>query len=908
MSAFWWGENNDYFCGGNKAVITRKTMQKRYLFFSVLLMLSVIGTVYGRPLSDTLRVDANRGHIASSLDILQGKTAGVTIGNNANSEAMLSSVRVRGTNSLTGGNEPLVIIDGMSSDLRTLASIYPADIESFSVLKDAAQTAQYGTRGAAGVLIVTTHRGVEGKFQIGYSGDVGFSAVSKNLKMMNAEEYRTATAERGQTIVDKGGDSNFQKTIERMGFVQNHHIAFGGGSATSQYRASLSYSKNNTVIQTIGNDNFTAKLDVTQKAFSERLQIDLGVFGSTQNNKYIDNYQKLFYSAAAFNPTFPTGKNSSGGWDGYADASQIGNPQSKLDIQDHEDMLHFNTHLNLRADLGKGFTLGAYGSYSYATRNRSKFYPTYIESTGIIYRGTEKHLTWLANINVGYEHNWENHHLNVNLLAEYQNDITNGFYTTANQLASNAFGYYNLAVGATRMWEKTGSDYQNSTLLSFMGQVKYTALNRYRLLFSLRSDASSKVGAANRWGWFPSVSAEWLMHKESWLRETEWLSLLTLKAGYGLTGNIGGISAYNSLSLIAPNGVVDADGVPVVTMGVVRNANPDLKWEVKRTVNAGLEFGVLDNRVVLSADYYYSNISDMLYNYTVSVPPFVYDHLLANLGKMENQGVEIGMAVAAVNTKDFDFNFSFNVTWQHNRLLSLDGYRGNEYLYAAQYTPIASVTGAGLHGGNTDVVYQIVGQPLGTFYLPHCTGLERADDGTYTYAIEDLNGDGITNLSDGGDRQVCGQATPKVLLGSNFSFRYKQFDLTIQINGAFGHKIYNGSSLSYMNMGSLPFYNVLQSAPEKNINDLTVTDYWLERGDYVNIDYLTLGWTLPLEKVKHIKQLRISASVNNLATITGYSGLTPMINSTVIDSTLGVDDKRSFPVYRTYSLAFNIQF
>jgi hypothetical protein len=202
-----------------------------------------------------------------------------------------------------------------------------------------------------------------------------------------------------------------------------------------------------------------------------------------------------------------------------------------------------------------------------------------------------------------------------------------------------------------------------------------------------------------------------------------------------------------------------------------------------------------------------------------------------------------------------------------------------------------------------------VGESLGVFYLPHCTGLTKNSDGSYSYAIADLDHDGTENLEDGKDRYVAGQATPKATLGSNISFRYKQFDISVQMNGAFGHKIYNGTSLTYMNMLSLPNYNVMKGAVERNIQDQTATDYWLEKGDYVNIDYVTVGWNIPIRKVsRYITSMRVSCSLNNLATFTGYSGLTPMINSSVISSTLGVDDKRNYPVYRSYTFGFSIQF
>ena len=221
-----------------------------------------------------------------------------------------------------------------------------------------------------------------------------------------------------------------------------------------------------------------------------------------------------------------------------------------------------------------------------------------------------------------------------------------------------------------------------------------------------------------------------------------------------------------------------------------------------------------------------------------------------------------------------------------------------------------NLNGAGFHGGNNHIVYQMVGQPLGVFYLPHCTGLKSDGQGGYVYDIADLDGSGDISIANGKDRRVCGQAMPKVLLGSNINYRFKQWDVTLQINGAFGHKIYNGTALTYMNMNSLPGYNVLADAPERNIKDQTATDYWLERGDYINFDYLTVGWNVPLgaKAQRTISRLRLSLTIGDLATITGYSGLTPMINSSSAGGTLGVDDKNVYPVTRSYYLGVNITF
>ena len=254
-----------------------------------------------------------------------------------------------------------------------------------------------------------------------------------------------------------------------------------------------------------------------------------------------------------------------------------------------------------------------------------------------------------------------------------------------------------------------------------------------------------------------------------------------------------------------------------------------------------------------------------------------------------------------------ELNINMNLSFQTNKLISLSGNYKGMNMSAANITAIGALDGAGQNGGDNNVVYQIVGQSLGVFYVPHCKGLVKNENGSYRYDIEDLAHNGEIDLSDGGDRYIAGQATPKVTLGSNISFRYTDLYVALQINGAFGHKIFNGTGLAYDNLSCFPDYNVLKSAPKKNIMDQRVSDYWLEKGDYINFEHLTIGYNVPL-KSNLIRSLRVSCNVSNLGTITGYSGQTPMINSYVVNSTMGIDDKRNYPLYRTYSLGLSIQF
>ena len=849
----------------------------------------------------------NKGLVNSAINALSGQAVGVNVVTNGQDRmAMLTSVRVRGTTSLTGGNDPLVLIDGVSSDLSTLSTIYPADIESFTILKNASETSKYGSRGASGVIEVKTKRGNGSKFQIYYDGTAGFDVVYKRLRMLNATEYVSAAKALGLDYVDKGYDTNFQKEIVRTGFVNSHHVAFSGGSEKSNYRASLGYVRGQTVIKNKDYNNFVAKLDISQLAFDERLKIDFGAFGSSQQDEKIFDIQALSYSTAAMNPTLPFHKTGNG-WQRNGNASQIGPTEPLLFERNDEKNLTFNSHLQLSLQLTHNLHLAALGSYSYTSTENGRFAPTWVWAQGLAYRGERKTEDILGNISLDWKYRWGINKLSTTILAEYQKKKIAAFWTQVKGLTNNYFGYDNLGAASDRPYGGTGSSYADPSLASFMGTLTYTLLDRYTLNLTTRADGSSMVGKDHTWGIFPSISATWDMKKESFLRNNKSISLLNLRTGYGRSGNLGGISSYLTLRQYIPVGLISYNGTPTVTMGTLRNSNPDLRWETRSTFNIGTDLGLFNNRLLLTAEYYYSKTTDMLYEYDVPVPTFAFDKLLANIGSMSNSGFELGIGVVPISKKDMELNVNVNMAWQKNKLLSLNGKHNGRQMTASEITPIGGMNGAGFHGGYNDIIYQIVGQPLGVFYLPHCKGIVDNGHGHNKYDIADLNNDNVIDLSDHGDRYIAGQATPKMTLGSNISFRYKAFDISLQMNGAFGHKIFNGTTLSFLNMSNFPDYNVLAEAPARNIVDQNVTDYWLEKGDYLNFDYLTIGWNTPI-KNKYISSLRVSFSINNLATITSYSGLTPIINSYVVDNTLGIDDKRTYPPYRTYSIGVSIKF
>lgn len=836
------------------------------------------------------QADMNNREQSSAIDAIRGRVAGLTV--DKSGENAMSAVRLRGTTSLTGSNDPLIIVDGVIGGMSLLSSVYPTDIESFRVLKDASEIAQFGSRGASGVIEIRTLKGSEGRLRVHYNGSLSVGAVYKTLSMLDADGYRSFADAHNLLYLDKGSDTDWQKQISRTAISHHHHLAFSGGTKHTAYRAGIGYIDDQYVIQGTGQRTLISNINLTQRMWEDVLKIDIGMFGSVQQSQMLFNEQKLFYSAACFNPTFPAQTNASGGWDGYPAASQIANPMAWLQNSVKPSDMHFSTNLHLDFRLHESLHLKLLATYTYHRSDENRNLPT--EEGGTAYRSTGRSHDILGDATLDFNRTWGIHALSAMAMAEISTQMSDGYYVTTYQSGSSVLGDDRLSGGSLRPWDGTDSYRIKANMLSFMGRVSYTLLDRYNLTASLRTDGSSKFGDNNKWGLFPSVSASWTLSNEPWMPESDVLDRLRINGGYGLSGNQSGIDSYLTMCLFEPNGVTEMGGKSITTYAELHNANPDLKWEVSHTGNVSIDMSLFKGRLVANVNYYNTLVTDMLYPYRVSTPPYIYPTLIANLGSMRNQGVEISIGGTPVNTKDWKLSINANVTWQHNRLLSLSGYLGDEWLYGADYQTIASVSGAGSHGGDNDIVWQIIGQPLGTFYLPRNTGLVDNGNGGYTYGAS--------------DRYIVGHATPKVLLGSNISLRFRDWDLSVQINGAFGHKIFNGTSLAYMNLNSLPLYNVLSEAVEQKIYDQKVTDYWLENGNYVNIDYITLGYQVPLPQNKVVETLRVVATMNNVGTITAYSGLTPMINSSNINSTIGVDDKRSYPLYHTFTFGVSVGF
>lgn len=867
--------------------------------------------------------DMNSGVVTEPLDAVKGKVAGVVISNVGGDPTSDLNIRIRGTTSLSGGNDPLVIIDGVFGDLSMLNAISPSDIESLTILKDASETAQYGSRGASGVIVVTTAKGRSGFAQIEYNGLFGVNKVYKNLDMLTADEWRAGAVAMGLSTNDMGASTNWFSEVERAAsLTQTHNLSFTSGNDNSNLRASLGAILRPGLLKNSSSNSYTAKIDASQYAFSKRVKFDLGMFGSRREGDYQYDMYRTIYSAAAYNPTYPNYKNTETGmWDEDKTALEVYNPLGMLEITNKKIASHVNVNGRINVEIIKGLNLTGFGSYTYYSLNDRRYIPNDIQQgsmngNGQAYLKYAERNDLMGNVQLNYTKEFGLHSINALALLEAQTQSLFESSTKTSGYETNYFTYNNLKAGANISWGDATSKASRFALLSYMARFNYMYDSRYVVTANVRRDGSSKLGYGNKWGLFPSASVAWIASNEAFMKSLTFIDNLKLRAGYGVTGNQDAIDPYQSLSLMAPNGTTLVDGSATTTFYIDSNPNPDLRWEKKYTFDVGLDLSMFQSRLRLTADYYASTTKDMLYTYTVPVPPFVYTSMLANLGEMTNNGFEIAVSGDIVKKKDFTLTVGTNLSFQKNKLKSLSGtYMGADFT-TSKYIQVSAVNAPSLtqYAG---VTYLTEGQPLGVFYIPRCNGLIEKEDGKFVYDIADLDGDGKVDLSDSGDRYIAGQALPKVYMGGFVNMRYKDFDLAVQLNGAFGHKIYNGTSLTFNNLSLYPTYNILDGALDKRIYDIKISDYYLENGNYVNIEYITLGYNLPVKKLgidKFLKSLRLAFSVNNVATITGYSGMTPLINSANVASkssvsgTLGVDDKLIYPLSRTYSLSLGVKF
>lgn len=672
-------------------------------------------------------------------------------------------------------------------------------------------------------------------------------------------------------------------------------------------RASVGVNDRNGLVRGTDFTNYTARFITSQKALNDKLQIELALNGGYRTGNTVP--QSIWAGALLYNPTYPTHRNpETGMWDVDRNvAGQTTHPGEVLESKTNIESTSLNATGRLTYNILPGFTASLFGSFDYRSSQTKSYSPNDLFNT-TSYRGqasirNSARRNWMTNFQLSYIKDIGKHSINALALVEAQEYYSFSNSSTARGFDTNYFGWNNLQAGSDVKYGDVTSSASKNTLLSYMARINYMYDDRYVITLNARADGSSKLGANHKWGFFPSASAAWIITNEEFMKNQDLISNLKFRVGYGVTGNQDAISALNSLQMLSPTGATSFNNQSSVTYGIISNANPDLKWEMKYTFDIGLDFALWDGRLQGTFDYYRSTTKDLLYTYDVSVPPFTYPTLLANMGEMTNNGFELSLTGDVINTRDMRLTLSGNVAYNKNKLVSLNGTYNGEQLTTPEWVSLATAQSSGLTA-NTGVTYMGEGYPVGVFRLPVWEGWNEDENGHKTYVLKDLDGDGTVDQSDLGDREILGQVIPKVTANFNVRFAWKNFDISAQLNGAFGHHIYNFTSNAMNYMGAFPVMNVMKGAPEKGIYELLHSSYYLEKGDYVNIEYITIGYNFG--KALGVQNARVALSCNNVGTITGYSGLTPLINSQSMNG--GVDARNVTPLMRTYTLQLILTF
>lgn len=861
--------------------------------------------------------DFNKGNRTSVQEAMVGKIPGVNVVTASGAPGSGATVRIRSGASLSASNDPLFVVDGVPIDNSTIegasnliGGINPEDIETFTVLKDASATAIYGSRASNGVIVITTKKGAD-RLKVTYTGSFAISTKTKSLEVLDADEFRkfvpTITGVPSDAVFGTA-NTDWQDEIYRTAFGTEHNLSVAGkiNAITTPYRVSVGYTNQDGIIRTNKYQRFTAGVALTPKLLDDHLNLNLNAKFSYEHNDMVDN--GVVTNALRYDPTRPvrTGSSTAATDPGLGYfiwmngnspmAIQTDNPVAQLELEDRLNKVtrsignaQFDYKIHGLEDLSVNLNLG----YDIL---RSKYNRTVPELAGMMYTGNQKDGTGLVYNSVqdksnllldayaNYHHNWGGKH-DFSAMAGYGWQHFWRKYDATNQDPEGN------ELSAKRHYK---TEYY---LLSWYGRLNYSFADRYLLTATLRADASSRFAKDNRWGYFPSVAAAWRVIQEPFLQEQSTLSDLKIRVGYGETGQQDIINDYpwmTTYSISYPESSYQFGDKWYETYRPNGYDN-DIKWETTRTWNFGLDFGFLNNRIFGSVDYYKRHTKDLLN--TINVPAGVnYAPVLTtNIGSMDNQGVEVALNFVPVSTKDWEWSIGLNYTWQQSKITKLN-------VVDSDYNFVN--TGAISGTGKTVQVFMVDQTPY-TFYLAK----QAYDEAGKPIEGQYVQPDGTISPTE--TKYATGKSgLPTHLLGFNTRLSYKNWDLAISGHGSFGSYIYNYLradqylTSAYSDQGS--FSNIFKYTADQGFeNQQLYSDYWLEKGDFFRFDNITLGYTFP-RLWNNRSTLRVTLGVQNVATITSYTGIDPEIYSGNT-SCPGID-KEVYPRPRTFTLGLNLNF
>lgn len=858
----------------------------------------------------------------SSLDpsmMIQGKVAGVSITNTgAGDPNNQASIQIRGVSSRSAGLGPLVVIDGVPGG--NLTNINPNDIASFDILKDGAASAIYGTRGSNGVIVVTTKKGTkDGAMHTSYSGMTSWDVMKKELKMMNADEYRDVRLGWGDTGVDLGGNYDWLDGVSRTGFTTQHTLSMSGGNAQSNYRVSVDYRNAHGIDLRSKREEYGARASMMHTTKGGLLTLSANVAPRIIYRDQAD--WSVFKDAIEANPTTPLMDPENPARYYNFQGQVVGsNPVERQKLEkDHGDTKLLDWDATAKLNLlplllpeGKGnhnlSTQVMFADHQY-DNNNSWFRPS--TSTICINNGHDGEasrsyskerqyvLEWLTN----YTGTFGKHNVKGMAGYSYQYSQYEGLSNENKDFPNDGLTFNNMGTGEYAKEEGKvlmGSYKNDAKLIAFFGRISYDFDGKYMFTASLRHEGSSKFGVDNKWGNFPAVSAGWRISQENFMKNIKWVNDLKLRADYGVTGNQD-FGSYNSLNTMTGFGYYYYGGKYFQVWGPSKNVNPDLKWEKGKNWNVGIDFSLFNNRVYGSFNYFNRKQQDLLGNYKVSVPPYLFDETFVNVGTMKNTGFEFDINVKAVKTKHFSYDFNVVGATMSNKFVDFSNsqYVGQDYYDVA--------------GTSDPYPYYYLqriqkGKSIGNFnmwkYAGHTTEGE--------WLVYDKDGDIIrASQASDADRQKVGNGMPKFTMSTSHNFSYRNFDLSLFFRGAFGYDIFNIHDFYY---GTRNFTgNRSYKAYGKNFQvastaNPVVCDYFLEKGDYLKLDMVTLGYTFSPKDWRFLDRVRLYGTMKNVFTLTKFSGVDPSTYQ-VNGLTPGAQGSRTyFPSTRQIIVGLQVDF
>lgn len=850
--------------------------------------------------------DLNEGAMTNPLQQLVGKAAGVSITQTGSEPGSSPSVRIRGITSLIGGNDPLVVVDGIQGNMDLLSQIPPTEIASVDILKDASATAIYGSRGAPGVIIITTKKNKAGISNVEFSSTASFDFIPKELDMLNADQWWEQAQIYGvPASTNHGANTDWFDILTQRGATQNYSLAFGGGAENFSYRASVSAILQEGVVINSNNQKYIGRITATQRALDDRLEITMNLNSginetqsSVQSIGTVGFTSNLISNAYIMRPTDPV-YDVDGSYYTDPNVFQYLNPYAVAEtvVNEGKNNNLFGS-LNAELDLSSDLTAAWFGSWRKTDNMNGFFLPVEstdagaIDQNGFANINNNRQDEKLMNMSLNYKKAFGEHNFDVLALYEWQKQTYQGNYLQARGFFNDIATYNALQLGDISSVQPGDiSSYKNDRkLVSFLGRMNYSLMNKYLLTLSYRRDGSSVFGANHKWGNFPAIAGAWKVHEEDFVQDVEWLDQLKLRAGYGVTGNQQGLYPQNSLSLVGAAGVTYFGGEPITNFNITQNANEDLRWETKKQTNIGIDFSLFNFRFTGSLNAFTATTDNLLFNYTVPQPPFPFGSIIANVGSLRNRGLEASLSYELIRSEDLTLTLAGNATLLDNEVLNLSG----------------SINGVPL---NTDYVpwgpssFLIEGKPIGTFNILQHTGLDESNAET----VLDVDGNGIIDQGvRSPDRQLEGSALPTYNLAFNPSVRYKDFDLSMVWRASGGNKIFNGLRANLSRMENLGKSNVLESAVDLGLfTSQYGSDLWLEDGDFVRLENVTAGYNFDPEN-KHIESIRLSITGRNLLLFTDYSGLDPELNLSGGNGFGG--DNGIYPRTRSVALGLNVKF